>query len=141
MMNERLGRIHFAFTYFGFLFTFFPMHIVGMLGMPRRVAVYDPNFTDWNQLISFSAFVLGFSTFIVIYNVIQSYFHGPVAGANPWRALTLEWATTSPPPVTNFADDPIPFEDPYGYGTEASAAYLDAVDAAFSSGRPAADGS
>ena len=136
MMNERLGRIHFAFTYFGFLFTFFPMHIVGMLGMPRRVAVYDPNFTDWNQVISFSAFVLGFSTFIVVYNVIHSYFRGPVAGANPWRALTLEWATTSPPPVTNFAEDPIPFEDPYGYGTEASAAYLDAVDAAFSGGRP-----
>ena len=45
MMNERLGVIHFLFTYFGFLFTFFPMHIVGMLGMPRRVAVYDPAFT------------------------------------------------------------------------------------------------
>ncbi len=139
MMNERLGRIHFAFTYFGFLFTFFPMHIVGMLGMPRRVAVYDPAFAPWNQLISFSAFVLGFSTFIVIYNIIRSYYHGPVAGANPWRALTLEWATTSPPPVTNFADDPIPFEDPYGYGTEASAAYLDAVDAAFD-GRGGPDG-
>ena len=131
MMNERLGRLHFLFTYFGFLFTFFPMHVVGMLGMPRRVAVYDPAFTDWNRLISFSAFVLGFSTFIVVYNVIRSYTHGPIAGANPWRALTLEWATTSPPPVTNFSEDPIPYEDPYGYGTEASAAYLDAVEAAF----------
>ncbi len=134
MMDERLGRIHFAFTYFGFLFTFFPMHIVGMLGMPRRVAVYVPEFQAWNQLISFSAFVLGFSTFIVVYNVIRSYYRGPIAGANPWRALTLEWATTSPPPVTNFVDDPIPFEDPYGYGTEAAAAYVDAVEAAFSPG-------
>ena len=134
MMNEKLGKIHFAFTYFGFLFTFFPMHIVGMLGMPRRVAVYDPAFTDFNRLISFSAFVLGFSTFIVIYNIIRSYFHGPIAGANPWRALTLEWATTSPPPPTNFDDDPIPYEDPYGYGTEAATAYLDAVDQAFGPG-------
>ena len=66
MMNERLGKLHFVLTYFGFLFTFFPMHIVGMLGMPRRVAVYDPAFTDFNRLISFSAFVLGFSTFIAI---------------------------------------------------------------------------
>lgn len=131
MMNERLGQIHFALTYFGFLFTFFPMHIVGMLGMPRRVAVYDPAFTGWNQFISFAAFVLGISTFIVVYNIVRSYTHGPVAGANPWRALTLEWATTSPPPATNFIDDPIPFEDPYGYGTEAATAYLDAVDAAY----------
>ena len=137
MMNERLGKIHFLFTYFGFLITFFPMHIVGMLGMPRRVAVYDPAFTDWNRLISFAAFVLGFSTFIVIYNIIKSYFHGPVAGANPWRALTLEWATTSPPPPTNFAEDPIPFEDPYGYGTEAATAYLEALDIAFEGRRPA----
>ena len=136
MMNERLGRIHFVFTYLGFLFTFFPMHIVGMLGMPRRVAVYVAEFQPWNQLISFSAFVLGFSTFIVIYNIIKSYYHGPVAGANPWRALTLEWQTTSPPPPTNFVDDPIPFENPYGYGTEAAAAYIDAVDRAFSGGTP-----
>ena len=145
MMNERLGKLHFVLTYFGFLFTFFPMHIVGMLGMPRRVAVYDPAFTDFNRLISFAAFVLGFSTFIAIYNLIQSYFRGPVAGANPWRALTLEWATTSPPPPANFEEDPIPFEDPYGYGTEAAAAYLDALDIAFDSSpnrtrRPAPSG-
>ena len=113
------------------------MHIVGMLGMPRRVAVYVAEFQPWNQLISFSAFVLGFSTFIVIYNIIKSYYHGPIAGANPWRALTLEWQTTSPPPPTNFVNDPIPFENPYGYGTEAAAAYIDAVDRAFSGGTPA----
>ena len=140
MMNETLGRIHFVFTYFGFLFTFFPMHIVGMLGMPRRVAVYDPAFTDFNRLISFAGFVLGCSTFIAIYNIIRSYSHGPIAGANPWRALTLEWATTSPPPPTNFDDDPIPYEDPYGYGTEAASAYLEALDAAFDQQRPASSG-
>ncbi len=140
MMNETLGRIHFVFTYFGFLITFFPMHVVGMLGMPRRVAVYDPAFTDFNRLISFAAFILGFSTFIVIYNMIRSYFHGPIAGANPWRALTLEWATTSPPPPTNFDNDPIPYEDPYGYGTEAATAYLEAIDMAFDRRDPAPSG-
>ncbi len=131
MMNEPLGKIHFVLTYFGFFFTFFPMHIAGMLGMPRRVAVYDPAFTDINRLVSFSAFILGISTFVAIYNIIWSYTRGRVAGANPWRSLTLEWATTSPPPSTNFVDDPIPFEDPYGYGTEASVAYLDAIELAF----------
>jgi len=135
MMNEKLGKIHFVLTYFGFFFTFFPMHIAGMLGMPRRVATYDPAFTDINRLISFAAFVLGTSTFIIFYNIIYSYFRGPVAGANPWRALTLEWATTSPPPSVNFVDDPVPFEDPYGYGTEASVAYLDAIEPSFD--RPA----
>lgn len=140
MMNEPLGKLHFVLTYFGFFFTFFPMHIVGMLGMPRRVAVYDPAFTDINRLISFSAFVLGISTFIALYNIVWSYNRGKIAGANPWRALTLEWATTSPPPPTNFEDDPVPFEDPYGYGTEASVVYLDAIEASFDrAAKPATD--
>ena len=96
-----------------------------MQGMPRRVAVYDPQFRDLNMLSSFAAFVLGISTFILLYNLIQSIRSGKLAGANPWRALTLEWQTTSPPPPYNFLGNPIAFEDPYGYGTEASKAYLD----------------
>lgn len=128
MLNERLGQIHFALTYFGFFFTFFPQHILGMQGMPRRVAVYDPQFQDLNVLVSFASFVLGISTFVLLYNMIASTVSGKVAGANPWRALTLEWQTTSPPPAYNFLGDPIPFEDPYGYGTEASKTYLDAME-------------
>ena len=131
MLNLRLSRIHFVLTYLGFFFTFFPMHIAGMLGMPRRVAVYAPEFQSINRLISLSAFVLGISTFVLVYNVIISLRSGTVAGANPWRALTLEWATTSPPPATNFIGDPVPFPDPYGYGTPEAAAYLDAIDKEF----------
>lgn len=131
MLDQRMGRLHFALTYIGFFFTFFPMHMVGMLGMPRRVAFYAPEFQNWNRLISFAAFLLGISTFVLVYNVIKSLRDGKEAGANPWRALTLEWATSSPPPATNFIGDPIPYEDPYGYGTEKSAAYLDDVDRRF----------
>ncbi len=132
MLDENLGRLHFVLTYLGFFFTFFPQNFVGMLGMPRRVAVYDPAFTSWNVLIGISSFVLGVSTFVLIYNMIVSYSRGRVAGANPWRALTLEWATTSPPPAYNFEDDEVvPFEDPYGFGTEAATAYLDAIDRTF----------
>jgi cytochrome c oxidase subunit 1 len=131
MMDEGLAKWHFAFTYFGFFFTFFPMHIIGMMGMPRRVAVYAPEFQAWNILIGIAAIVLGFSTVIFLYNAVWSFYKGRIAGANPWRALTLEWATQSPPPAHNFDEDPIPFDDPYGYGTDAAAAYLDAIDRAF----------
>jgi cytochrome c oxidase subunit I len=131
MLDEGLAKIHFVLTYFGFFFTFFPMHMAGMLGMPRRVAVYAPELQSWNVVVSLSSFVLGISTFVIIYNMVWSWRNGKIAGANPWRALTLEWATTSPPPPHNFEEDPIPFEDPYGYGTEASTAYLDAIDRHF----------
>jgi cytochrome c oxidase subunit 1 len=131
MMNERWGKVHFWVTYFSFFFTFFPMNIVGMLGMPRRVAIYAPEFQGLNVLVSFSAFVLGLSTFILIINAVWSMFNGPKAGANPWRALTLEWATTSPPPAHNFIGDPVPFKNPYGYGTKAAHAYLEAIDKQF----------
>ncbi len=131
MLDQRLARIHFVLTYFGFFFTFFPMSFLGMEGMPRRVAYYDPSFTNLNRLESFAAFVLGISTFILVYNIIVSLRSSKEAGANPWRALTLEWATSSPPPVTNFIDDPVPFEDPYGYGNPKSVEYLDEIDKRF----------
>ncbi len=76
MLNDRLAKIHFAFTYLAFFFTFFPMNFAGMLGMPRRVAVYAPEFQPINTVISLSAFVLGLSTFIFVYNVIYQ----PVSG-------------------------------------------------------------
>ncbi len=134
MLNERWGKIHFWLTYPAFFFTFFPMHIAGMLGMPRRVAIYLPEFQSINTLISISGFILGLSTFVLLANMVISLRKGKIAGANPWRALTLEWATTSPPPVTNFIDDPVPFPDPYGYGSAGSQEYLDEVDRRFGMG-------
>lgn len=131
MMNERWGKIHFWITYVSFFLTFFPMNMLGMLGMPRRVAIYAPEYQTMNQIVSIAAFVLGVSTFIVIINALWSMYNGPRAGANPWRALTLEWATTSPPPAHNFIGDPVPFKNPYGYGTKAAHAYLEAIDKQF----------
>ncbi|MBC7870199.1 MAG: cbb3-type cytochrome c oxidase subunit I, partial [Chitinophagaceae bacterium] len=131
MLDERLGRLHVGVAYVSFFLTFFPQHLVGMAGMPRRVSSYDPQFQTLNIIISLSGFVLGISTFILLYNLVYSTIAGKRASADPWRALTLEWMTTSPPPAYNFVGDPIPFEDPYGYGTEASKAYIDAMEARF----------
>jgi cytochrome c oxidase subunit 1 len=128
MLDEKLGKLHFWVTYVSFFFTFFPQHLVGMQGMPRRVAEYAPEFQTLNIIISISAFVLGISTFILLYNMVWSVYRGKVAGSNPWRALTLEWQTSSPPPAYNFKGEVVPFEDPYGYGTEAANAYMDAME-------------
>ncbi|MBE2183897.1 MAG: cytochrome c oxidase subunit I [Anaerolineae bacterium] len=125
MMDERLGKIHFWITYIAFFFTFFPMHMLGMLGMPRRVAVYAPEFQSLNAIVSISAFVLGLSTFIFLYNLVYSLYKKRIAGPNPWRVLTLEWATDSPPPAHNFHGDPVFFKNPYGFGTEAAYRYLE----------------
>jgi cytochrome c oxidase subunit I len=137
-MNARLGHIHFWATYIGFLASFMPMHISGMLGMPRRVAVYLPEFQTLNTITSLGAFVLGLSTFIIIIAAVQSLLAGKKTTANPWRALTLEWATTSPPPATNFINDPVVFPDPYGYGTPEAAAYVAMIEAQFD-GKPSSE--
>ena len=131
MLDERLGAIHFWLTYVGFLGSFFPMHWTGEQGMPRRVAEYAPQFQTVNTITSIFAFILGISTLFFIWNVFQTLATGERASANPWRALTLEWATSSPPPSHNFDYEPVPFEDPYGYGTEEAVAYVKAIESRY----------
>jgi cytochrome c oxidase subunit I len=116
MYDERLGKIHFWLTFVGFNVTFFPMHWVGLQGMPRRVADYADRFGDWNLVISLASFGLGASTLVFLYNMIVSWRSGPPAPANPWRALTLEWQVSSPPPVFNFDQVPLVVGGPYEYG-------------------------
>ncbi len=117
MYNETLGRVHFWLTFVGFNVTFFPMHWVGLQGMPRRVADYAPEFGNWNFVISIASFALGASTVVFLYNMIVSWRRGPIAPGNPWRALTLEWQVSSPPPIFNFDEIPQVVGSPYEYGT------------------------
>ena len=84
--------------------------------MPRRVADYPEQFATWNLLISLSSFVLGLSTLIFVYNMVRSWRTGARAEANPWRALTLEWQVSSPPPIFNFDRVPTVVGGPYEYG-------------------------
>jgi cytochrome c oxidase subunit I len=116
MYNETLGKIHFWLTFVGFNATFFPMHWIGTRGMPRRVADYDPMFGNWNLAISIASFALGASTLVFLYNMIVSWRRGEPAPGNPWRALTLEWQVSSPPPIFNFDEIPQVVGSPYEYG-------------------------
>jgi cytochrome c oxidase subunit I len=116
MYDERLGRLHFWTTFVSFNLTFGPMHIIGVQGMPRRVSDYAQQFAGWNLFISIFSFVLGLSTLIFAYNMIASWRGGPRAVANPWRALTLEWQVSSPPPIFNFDAIPTVVGGPYEYG-------------------------
>ncbi len=124
MLDERLGKIHFALTFVGFFLTFFPMHFLGLAGMPRRVWTYDPKYQTLNVIASIGAFTLAVAAIPFAINFFASLRFGKIAGPNPWRALTLEWTTSSPPPDHNFEGLPIPAADPYGYGTPEGAAYL-----------------
>src|SRR3982750_4638231 len=98
MYDETLGRLHFWLSFVFFNLTFGPMHLVGVDGMPRRVADYAPEFATIHAIISISSFLFGLSFLVFVYNILASWRHGPIAPANPWRAHTLEWQGGPPPP-------------------------------------------
>ena len=118
MVNETLGRIHFALTFIGLNLTFLPMHQLGLLGMNRRIALYDPQYQPLNLLCTIGSYILAVSTIFFIINVLWSVNKGKQAGRNPWRALTLEWQTTSPPAIENFEEEPVLWAGPYEYGID-----------------------
>ena len=105
LMNERLGTWNFWTMFVGTNLVFFPMHIVGLLGMPRRIYTYpsDLGWDVYNSIETVGAFVLAFGVLLFAINVWRSRTHGQVAGNNPWDAGTLEWSMSSPPPPYNFA--------------------------------------
>jgi cytochrome c oxidase subunit 1 len=116
MYDEGLGKWHFWTTFVFFNLTFGPMHILGLQGMPRRVADYAAKFADLNLFISIMSFGLGLSTLVFVYNMITSWRGGTRAVGNPWRGLTLEWQVSSPPPIFNFDRVPTIVGGPYEYG-------------------------
>lgn len=109
MMNETLGKLSFWVMFIGFNLGFFPMHNVGLLGMPRRIYTYPASagFDGLNELITYGAFLFGVGILISILNLFYSLRRGASAGKNPWDADTLEWSTTSPPQVFGSAHIPI----------------------------------
>ena len=105
LYNERLGKLSFWVTFIGTGLTFFPMHIVGLLGMPRRVYTYpdDVGWQSYNLIESIGAYMIALGLLMVVANLARSFFRGAPAGNDPWGGATLEWSTTSPPPEYNYA--------------------------------------
>jgi hypothetical protein len=107
-MNEKLGSWHFWLTAIGMNLTFFPMHFLGLDGMPRRISSYDEG-QGWelnNHLASYGAALIVLGTVFFLYNWFVSMRRGAVAGNDPWGGATLEWTIPSPPPEYNFATIP-----------------------------------
>lgn len=104
MYRESLGKLHFWLTFIGFNVTFLPQYIVGLRGMPRRIAEYaaSDGFTFLNQVSTVGAYITGFAFVIFLLNLWISWRKPVPAGDNPWDGHTLEWATSSPPPSHNF---------------------------------------
>ncbi|WP_028747181.1 cytochrome c oxidase subunit I [Rhizobium mesoamericanum] len=109
LMSETLGRLAFGLIFAGFHMTFFPMHILGLEGMPRRIYTYQPEmpWAGMNLFVSASVLILALGFFVFFIDVFRSARSGRPSGANPWQASTLEWATSSPPPAFNFARIPV----------------------------------
>jgi len=113
MMHEGWGKLHFWLMMIGFNLTFFPMHILGLEGMPRRIADYNAGFgwARYNSLATIGAFLIAASILVFMINLYVSHERKVEAGDDPWEGNTLEWATSSPPPEYNFEKIPTVHSD------------------------------
>jgi cytochrome c oxidase subunit I+III len=111
LLDERLGKLSFWLVLLGFNLTFFPMHIMGLLGMPRRIYTYHAGlgWDVWNLLSTIGGYVLAAGLLATVVNAFRSCAlkRGRVAGPDPWKGESLEWATSSPPPPYNFREIPV----------------------------------
>ncbi|MCA9077327.1 MAG: cbb3-type cytochrome c oxidase subunit I [Planctomycetaceae bacterium] len=123
-MNETVGKWHFFLTFIGFNGTFFPMHLLGVAGMPRRYAdpylhPYLEHLLPMNQFMTICAILMGFAQILLLGNFLISIFAGKECDDNPWHANGLEWSAPSPPPHGNFPSVPIVYRGPYEYSDPA----------------------
>jgi cytochrome c oxidase subunit 1 len=108
-LNESLGMWHFLIGFSSYNAAFWPMHALGIMGMPRRTHSYtlESGFAEYNMVVSIFAFIFGLSQLILVWNLIHSSRNGEPAGKDPWGGWSLEWSTTSPPPTPSFLENPV----------------------------------
>lgn len=109
LLDERLGKLHFWLTFLGFNLTFFPMHFLGLAGMPRRYSTYgiESGWWFWNVIATLGALCIGTSVLVFLVNATRTSRSEQSVGPNPWDASTLDWAIPSPPPIYNFRVIPV----------------------------------
>ena len=109
LMNDHAGKVFFYTVFIGFNLAFFPMHILGLMGMPRRIYDYSPDrgWDFYNLLSTIGSFLIALSVAVFLANILISWRQRNLAGDDPWEADTLEWLTSSPPPVYNFKEIPV----------------------------------
>jgi len=105
---EALGKLHFWVMFVGVNLTFFPMHFMGLAGMPRRIPDYPEAFAGWNMVASVGAYISGISILLFLYILYRVFTSKERVGENPWGegATTLEWTVTSPPPFHSYEELP-----------------------------------
>ncbi len=115
LYEEHLAKFAWVFLFIGFNMLYFSMFVLGWEGMPRRYYDYLPKFNGPNLISTIGSWILAMGLILMFYNLIHSIFAGKEAGDNPWEAASLEWQTTSPPPVENFAAQPVVTKGPYEF--------------------------
>jgi cytochrome c oxidase subunit 1 len=126
MFKEGLGKLHFWLMFIGFHLKTLSMFRIGLLGMRRRIADYDPalGFDNYQTMATVGAIMIGTGMLIFVYNLWISARRGEIAVANPWRSRSLEWTIPSPPPELNYDQIPVIIGEPYDYGLEGDAGYV-----------------
>lgn len=121
MLDDRIGKTHFWFTFIGTYVIYFPMHYLGFIGVPRRyyenfeADFYPASAQTLNEIISITALIVGLAQFLFIYNLVKSYFKGEPASDNPWEANSLEWCTPDTPPIHGNWGDTLPTVHRWAY--------------------------
>ncbi|MGB0515729.1 MAG: cytochrome c oxidase subunit I, partial [Poseidonia sp.] len=117
-LNETLGLWHFLIGFASYNAAFWPMHALGIMGMPRRTHTYtiESGFAEYNMAVSTFAFIFGISQLLLVWNIIYSARRGEPVGKDPWGGWSLEWSTTSPPPTPSFHDIPTQYDKNEEFG-------------------------